>query len=77
VKWNSAVKPLEHVEQAVGVGRLEPRAVVTDRDEHLALHAVRGDLDLRVRDPAGELQRVADEVDEHLSEEREVGSDRR
>jgi hypothetical protein len=56
------VQSLEGLEQFVGVGHVEPAAVVPDEQHRFLLGGVVADLDGRVRGVPGEFQGVADEV---------------
>src|SRR5215212_2120539 len=62
----AVVQALEHLEHAVAVARVDPDAVVGDRDApHRVVHALGLDPYARAR-PRAELQRVGDEVLQQL-----------
>src|SRR2546422_851232 len=71
-----AVEPLEDLEQLLREPRVEPGPVVADEVRRLGSPGT-ADLDRRLGDMLGELQRVADQVDEDLLEHPAVAAGRR
>ncbi|MNO24586.1 hypothetical protein D3C76_144110 [compost metagenome] len=69
-----AVQALEYAEQLVGVGHVEPHAVVADAHLDFALMHLGADFDTRRVTPAGVLDGVADEVLQRQVDERRVGN---
>src|SRR3569832_1859509 len=69
------VPPLEGAEQLVGVGHVEPRAVVAHKKDRLGIALLRGDLQPRVGALGGELPGVADQVLQHRLHERRIRAD--
>jgi hypothetical protein len=72
------VQPLEHAEQLVRVPHVETDAVVAHEHHGFAgLAPVRPDFDPRHRPPARVFQRVRDQIDEDLAQQRRIAVDLR
>src|SRR5207249_4277306 len=62
------MEALEDAEQFVGVTRIEPDAIVADKESRLAFGVLATDFDFRLRSLLGVFQRVAEQVDQNLAE---------
>src|SRR5256886_13769008 len=70
------VQPLEHTEQLVLAAPIEPGAVVVHVVDDGVAFPARGDVHPRMRAIAAELESVADQVDQHLAQQRCVSRGR-
>src|SRR5450631_3335737 len=69
--------PLKYAEQFIGILHVEASAVVADVEDPLTVDLARADLDNGIVAQPGVVERIVDEVDEHLPDQRCVAPDRR